>query len=243
MTAGQKSVLITGATSGIGESLVELYAQRNYRVIACGRNELKLAALKSNFPEIDVLQFDITDKDQIEDALAQIDSVDIVILNAGDCEYIDDVEHFDNALFERVINVNLISIGKMLPHIIPKVTKGGTLSLMGSSVTYLPFPRAQAYGASKAGVDYLAQSLRLELQPKGLNVSLIQPGFIKTPLTDKNDFDMPFLMTSEQAAQRIFDGIEKNNKLIRFPKRFIYLMKLMSFLPEKLWASMVLKGV
>lgn len=243
MNTPPKSVLITGATSGIGESLVELYAQHNFRVVACGRNELKLAALKSNIPDIETLQFDITSKDQIAEALASVDGIDIAILNAGDCEYIDDVENFDSELFRRVINVNLISLGDMLPYIIPKLNSGGMLSLMGSSVTYLPFPRAQAYGASKAGVDYLAQTLRLELQPKGLNVSLIQPGFIKTPLTDKNDFDMPFLMNSEQAALRIFNGINNNKKLIRFPKRFIYLMKLMSLLPEKLWASMVLKGV
>jgi short-subunit dehydrogenase len=237
-----RTVLITGATSGIGRSLVALYVEKGFSVIACGRNQDKLAALTNDYPAINTLCFDITNAQALQASVDSIGPIDIAILNAGDCEYIDDVSHFDAELFERVVTVNLISMGYLLRAVLGKLNKNAVIALMGSSVTYLPFPRAQAYGASKAGVDYLARSLRLELAPQGYTVSLIQPGFIKTPLTDKNDFDMPFLMSSEQAANRIFEGIAKRKFLIRFPKRFIFLMKIMSMLPEKIWANMVLKG-
>ncbi|MFD2166862.1 SDR family NAD(P)-dependent oxidoreductase [Thalassotalea euphylliae] len=235
-------VLITGATSGIGLSLVERYSRSNYDVIACGRSEEKLSRLKTQFPKISTLVFDITDNIQINKAISAIENLDVAILNAGDCEYIDDVMAFDADLFARVVTVNLISMGYLVSALIPKLNQQGTLALMSSSVTNLPFPRAQAYGASKAGVDYLAKTLELELTPKGIHVALIHPGFIKTPLTDKNDFDMPFLMTSDEAAERIFDGIGRGKSLIQFPKRFMYLMKFIAILPKSWWARMVLKG-
>lgn len=235
------NVLITGASSGIGKSLVALYCSKGAKVLACGRNFQKLDDLKTEYPTIETFCFDITSPIEVQQHLANVSQLDIAILNAGDCEYIDDVMNFDAAAFQRVIEVNLISLGSILQTILPKLRTASTLALMGSSVTYLPFPKAHAYGASKAGVDYLSQTLRLELAPKGINVSLIQPGFIETPLTDKNDFAMPFLMTSDEAAIRIYKGLSANKQVICFPKRFIYLMKLISLLPQKLWANVVLK--
>ena len=240
-------VLITGATSGIGEALVATYLAAGHTVIACGRSQDKLHTIQNNSVnltgKLECLRFDITKREEIDAAIKELASIDIAILNAGDCEYIDDPFHFDSALFERVIHVNLIAMGHLITALIPKIAKGGQLALMSSSVTNLPFPRAQAYGASKAGVDYLAKTMRLELEPYDIDVSLIHPGFIKTPLTDKNDFDMPFLMTAEDAANRIAIGLDKRKAKLEFPKRFIYLLKFIALLPSFVWASLNRKAV
>ena len=190
MNTEQKTVLITGATSGIGNALFERYVDAGYRVLACGRNKEQLNALAERASE--TLCFDINSTEEIAKASAAISAIDILVLNAGTCLYVDDVVNFDAELFEQVINTNLIALGKLLQHLLPKVNVGGQVVFISSSATILPFPRAQAYGASKAGMDYLANSLRLDLKPKHIDVTLVHPGFIKTPLTDKNDFPMPF---------------------------------------------------
>ncbi|WP_068545927.1 SDR family NAD(P)-dependent oxidoreductase [Thalassotalea crassostreae] len=245
------SVLITGATSGIGEALAHAYASKQHQVFACGRNEEKLTSLSTKISSLDLtepdfetnnfktLAFDITNVEQIKLAAAQIDILDTIILNAGDCEYIDDAVGFDNKLFQRVINVNLVAIGHLLHYLLPKLSNGGQLVLVSSSVTILPLPRAEAYGASKAGLDYLANTLRLDLAKHNIGVTLIHPGFVKTPLTDKNDFAMPFRITSEEAADRIYKAERNKRSYAHFPKRFTYLLKLMALIPKPLWQKLL----
>ena len=186
--ANQKTILITGATSGIGESLLQRYLANGYQVIACGRNEEKLKQLSDQNSDVIPLAFDITNIEQICNAankLTEIKHIDILMLNAGDCRYIDNAKSFDGALFASVIATNLQFLGYMLENFLPKVAVGGQVVFVSSSATILPFPRAEAYGASKAGIDYLAKSLRLDLKAENIAVTLVHPGFIKTPLTDK----------------------------------------------------------
>lgn len=234
-------VLITGATSGIGLSLTSLYAASGVDVLACGRNQQSLDTLSTNFPNISTYRFDITDQKQVEAETQSISEIDILILNAGDCLYMDDVKQFDASTFEKVIQINLISVGYLLSSLLPKLKNGGQLVFISSSATILPFPRAQAYGASKAGMDYLADSLRVDLSKHNIDVTLIHPGFVKTPLTDKNTFDMPFMLSSEQAALRIQNAINRRTTYSHFPKRFTFLLKLLSWLPDKWWASFASK--
>ena len=230
----QKTLLLTGATSGIGEALCAQYIVLGWKVIACGRNQEKLALLAVN-DNISTLQLDLNDAQQVALSFAPLSVLDLVILNAGSCEYIDDAKHFDGQLFARVINTNLISIGYCLQALLPKVVAGGQLALVGSSASFLPFSRAQAYGASKAGIAYLASSLAIDLKKHDIDVSLIRPGFVKTPLTDKNDFNMPMLISSEQAATYIVKGLSKRQFDIHFPKKFTLILKAIAFLPEVLW--------
>lgn len=238
--SSQKTVLITGATSGIGFSLFEKYIKEgNHRVIACGRNEQKLNKVSEK--AFKICQFDMTDEKEIAKAAEQIDSLDLLILNAGNCRYIDDAKHFDGALFADVINTNLVSLGWLLQYLLPKVKKGGQVVFVSSSATLMPFPRSEAYGASKSGIDYLANSLRLDLVKESIDVTLVHPGFIKTPLTDKNDFSMPFMLTSEEAASRIFSAVQKRKKYAHFPKRLTLLLKFFSFLPDVIWQKMMVK--
>lgn len=234
-----KTVLITGATSGIGLALAKEYTARGDRVIGCGRNKEKLASYASCY--FQTCQFDITNNHDIAKATTEVKSLDILILNAGDCLYIDDVQDFDSDAFSKVINTNLTALGALLKYLLPKVKAGGQVVFVSSSSTILPFPRAEAYGASKAGVDYLANSLRLDLVNRRIAVTLVHPGFIKTPLTDKNTFDMPFLLSSEQAAQRILSGVDKRKRYLHFPKRLTLLLKLLSLLPMSWWQALILK--
>ena len=240
-SASSQALLITGATSGIGLACANYYTSQGFHVIACGRNESILNGLNTKH----FLTFDITSPEQVTAAsialkqhLSQHDlQLTQVILNAGTCEYIENVFEFDAALFSRVITTNLIAIGYCIEAFLPLMAKGGQLGLMSSSATYLPFPRAEAYGASKAAISYLGRSLRMDLAAKpnqAIGVSVICPGFVKTPLTDKNDFAMPMRVSSEQAAKRIFSGMEKRHFEIHFPKRFTFILKCLSWLPEKL---------
>lgn len=235
--SAKKTVLITGATSGIGEALVSQYVDKNYNVIACGRSSQKLSQVEEGV--FQTLRFDVNDESQIEAAATQVSNIDILILNAGDCKYIDNVKHFDSALFKSIINTNLTSLGDMLAQFLPKLSEGGQLVFVSSSATIVPFPRAEAYGASKAGMDYLANSIRLDLAKDNIDVTLVHPGFIETPLTDKNDFGMPFIMSSEAAAKRIFNGVNERKNYLQFPKRLTVMLHTFSIFPAALWQFLI----
>jgi short-subunit dehydrogenase len=232
-----RTVLITGATSGIGLALFEKYAKNGDNVIACGRNQESLDSLSSRAHK--TLSFDITKPRQVMTAAQDINELDILILNAGDCRYIDDVLNFDGPSFTHTVSTNLASLGALLQYFLPKVKKGGQLVFVSSSVTILPFQRSEAYGASKAGMDYLANSIRLDLLKHNIDVTLVHPGFVSTPLTDKNDFKMPFILTTDDAATRMIHGIDKRKKYLHFPKRLTYIMRLFSWLPSSIWQSFI----
>jgi NAD(P)-dependent dehydrogenase (short-subunit alcohol dehydrogenase family) len=232
-----KTVLITGATSGIGLALFEQYAALGHQVIVCGRDENKLSLLSAKAYK--TYLFDVNDPQSIAEQLKAVPKLDLVILNAGDCRYIDDAKHFNGQLFSDIITTNLSSLGWLLQFTLPNVNKGGQVVFVSSSATILPFPKSEAYGASKAGMDYLAKSLRVDLASHNIDVTLVHPGFVKTPLTDKNDFEMPFLITSDEAASRIIVGVEKRKNYLHFPKRLTLLLKLLSFLPSSVWKSII----
>jgi NAD(P)-dependent dehydrogenase (short-subunit alcohol dehydrogenase family) len=235
-----KRVLITGATSGIGKALVYSYARQGWQVYACGRNQQARDELSRN-TNISTLTFDIGNQQQIEEATRLLEELDLLILNAGSCEYIDDPKNFDGELFARVINTNLIAVGYCLAVLLPRIKAGGQLALMGSSAAYLPFSRAEAYGSSKAAVAYLAKTLAIDLLPEKISVSLICPGFVKTPLTDKNDFVMPMLITAEQAAGYIVSGLQKRRKEIHFPRKFTLILKIFAYLPAFIWQKIAIR--
>ncbi|HHQ4788154.1 SDR family NAD(P)-dependent oxidoreductase [Aeromonas hydrophila] len=226
-------VLITGATSGIGFQLALDYRRAGWQVWGCGRDGERLLALGRH--GITPLQFDGRDASAVSEAAASLPRVDLVILNAGNCEYMDVAEGFDGALFARVIETNLIATGHALAAFLPLLGAGGRLAIVSSSVSWLPLPRAEAYGASKAALDYLADTLRLDLAGKGIGVTLIRPGFVQTPLTAKNDFPMPCLVTLEEASRAIMAGLAAGRHQIHFPRRFIWLLRLLGALPVGLW--------
>ena len=227
-------IVITGATSGIGRQLAMDYQAEGHEVWALGRNEQALDELSAS--GLYTGQVDLTDRDAALAWFSTLDSVDLAILNAGTCEYID-LPNFDSALVQRVMRANVESTAISIEAVLPLLRKStqAHLAVVGSSAAYLPLPRAEAYGASKAAIAYMVETLRIDLHPEKIAVSLICPGFVKTPLTDLNDFSMPFRVSVHQASDYIRKGLVKKKAEIHFPKRFTFILKLLSLLPGSLW--------
>jgi short-subunit dehydrogenase len=225
------NILITGSSSGIGMQLARDYLAQSHTVYCCGRNAASLKMLSSDFPDLaQILCFDVQDRNDCQKRLTGLPALDLVILNAGTCEYID-ANNFDSEMFERVVNTNLIGTANCLEFLIPKIRTGGSLALMGSSSSYLPLPRAEAYGASKAAIEYLAKTLAISLKSSVIHVSYIAPGFVQTPLTALNDFPMPMSVTVEYASKKIREGLGKHKLEIYFPVSFIWVLKTIGVLP------------
>lgn len=230
-------ILITGATSGIGRQLALDYHKDGHEVWAVGRNETALAELSDN--GLHTVRLDLENRSESLAWFASMTPLDCAILNAGSCEYVD-LPEFDSELVRRVMRTNVESMAVSIEGVLPLLRRGDNPHLVGvgSSAAYLPLPRAEAYGASKAAIAYMIRTLRVDLFKENIDVSLVCPGFVKTPLTDRNDFPMPFRISVEEASRRIRRGIDKRKLEIHFPKRFTYFLKILSLVPEYLWIRM-----
>ncbi len=248
LTCSHKSLWVLGASSGIGLQLASDLARLENHVVVSGRNIDVLTQLKERFPNhVTVLAFDLlSDKARSETAVTisdLVDSLDAVIYSAGVCEYVDDPIG-NLALYRRVFSVNFFAAAEILEISIPLLRKSETRGYfmgVGSLAAQAPFTRAQAYGASKAAFEYFMACQRIDLEPFGIDVCTVLPGFVKTPLTDKNDFDMPFLMTSEKASQIIIDGLARRKKRVVFPKRLFWLLQTYRWWPGFWFGSIVKK--
>lgn len=236
-------IWLTGATSGIGEALAQQLLAEGHQVALSARSKDKLDALCAGRENAIALPLDITDHDAVlaagETLRARLGALDLVLLNAGTCEYLD-MPDFDMALIERVLTPNLYGTLYGVEAALPllraarQAGRPARLAATSSASAYLPLPRAEAYGASKAAISHFLESLRLDLHREGIGVSIIHPGFVKTPLTERNDFPMPMRIGVEQAAEAILDGLARGRLDIHFPRRFTYLVKLIGILPPTL---------
>ncbi len=232
------NILITGATSGIGYELALSYAKDGHNVIAIGRNTSVLKEL--NQFGINTLEADLINLSELRVKFVQLtlnySFIDIAILNAGNCEYMDTL-NFDAELVKRVMDTNVITMANSIEMVLPLLRKSKTPHLAGvaSMAYYLPLSRAEAYGASKAAANYLLEALSIDLKSENIKVSVINPGFVKTPLTAKNDFPMPFALNTDQAVKIIKAGIAKQKAEIHFPFRLTLIIKLLSLLPRTWW--------
>ena len=237
----RKNIWITGASSGIGRALALILAQQGNCVLASGRNLQALGALAGEHKNIKILAIDISEAIDSDAIRQHFEFLNCVILNAGTCEYLD-VDAPDWSMMERVMRVNFLgavnSLEAALPLLRSNPLGGGHIVGVGSLATVVPFARAEAYGASKAALQYWLNSLRLDFAPEGIDVTVVNPGFVKTPLTDKNDFEMPFLMSAQQAAQRISCAIESRPRVLNFPRRLSYLLHFMRLFPS-LWQRLM----
>lgn len=238
----KRRIWLTGASSGIGLALAEELLNVGHQVALTARNVEPLEALDQRFPrQVLLAPGDITELGQVTgicERIAQVwGSVDTVILNAGTCEYID-ARQFDAQLVERVVRTNLIATSYCVQEALNLLRLGERPHLVGvaSSVAFLPLTRSEAYGASKAGLRYLFQSLRIDLAREGIDVTVVSPGFVDTPLTRKNDFPMPMSWPAPKAARFIAQRLEKFRRPleIAFPWPFILTLKLLALLPERL---------
>lgn len=226
-----KSILITGATSGIGKALAIKCADNGYSVIACGRNKEALDEL-SKYSNISGCQFDVSDLEDTKRALANV-KFDIAVLNAGTCEYVD-LEDFEPDMFRRVFEPNFFGVVHCVNALLPRLKDGDKLVIVDSMARLLPFTRTQAYGSSKAALHYFTKSLEVDLHHKGVKVQAVSPGFVETPLTDKNDFEMPMKISADEAAEAMLKGIESNKQTVFFPRFFGFILRFMHILPTPL---------
>lgn len=228
-----QTILITGATSGIGHQLAKDYLQAGQQVYAVGRDEEALAQLQELGAHS--VSLDLMDRDEVIAELSKIAKIDVAICCAGMCEYLD-MPNFDSDSFMKVMSVNLGTLSHTIEAVLPQlIASKGRLVGVGSASAFVPFPRAEAYGSSKAAIHYLMKTLQISLKPQGVAVSLVIPGFVETPMTEQNDFPMPFLQSQEQASQAIRSGIADGDEVIEFPKKLTLPLKTLGALPDAIW--------
>ena len=226
-------ILITGATSGIGNQLAKDYLLEGHYIYAVGRDDSALAELKALGAE--TVNLDLMDREKVIEAFEKIAEVDLAICGAGMCEYLD-MPDFDSSVFMKVMSVNMGTLSHAIEGVLPKlIASKGRLVGIGSASAYVPFARAEAYGSSKAAIHYLMKTLQISLAPHDVSVSLVVPGFVETPMTKQNDFPMPFIQTTAQASQAIRDGIESGHDVIEFPKKLTLPLKALGTLPDLVW--------
>lgn len=242
----QKSTIwITGASSGLGRSLALTLAARGNRVIATARNQTELEKLVELNANIAALPCDITDAMALQAAGKKILGIaphlDQIILNAGSCEYLN-FPRPDWTAVRRVMEINYFGtvncVQMALPLLRQAINSRPHIVAIASQVTAAPFPRAEAYGASKSALQYFFESLRHDLAAEAIDITIVNPGFVDTPLTRKNDFPMPFLMDVDKAAKRIVKNIESRPLSYSFPLRLSAMLYLSKLLPQ-LWQKMV----
>jgi short-subunit dehydrogenase len=235
-----KVVLLTGASSGIGYELAKLLAKENARlVIAARRIDIltKLAEeVSTSSHKVIALKCDVTDKNDISDIIAKtvdtFGTIDAVILNSG-TSYRMSIEEDTLSRAEEIMNVNAVSFLYFFNELIPLMkNKGGIIAGVSSLADTRGFPYSGAYSASKAAASHLLESYRIELRKYNIRVITIKPGFVRTPMTDKNKFYMPFLMEPGKAAKIIMKGLKKENRIIQFPLPTVLSAKIVRLIPD-----------
>jgi len=229
-----QNVWIIGASSGIGAALAVALSQKGANVILSARRESALHTVRKTLTGANhqVLAFDISDHAQTVAAYKSIKRLDRVIFMAAVYDP-SEQGRTDISFIHQSLQVNLGGVYNMLDVVTPffAAQGHGQISLCGSVSGYFGLPNAQPYSSTKAAITNLAESLYIEYQPKNIDVKLISPGFVSTPMTNKNDFDMPMVIDAETAAQSIVEGLTSNAFEIHFPKRFTRLIKLLRLLP------------
>ncbi len=237
-------VWITGASSGIGRELALLYATNSWQVYASARNADSLQALSIEATNLKgsiiAAPMDVTHPSDIQtfiDKRVETQTLPrLSILNAGYYEAIGlDELTMDN--FNDTFAVNFFGVARALTALLPhyKKTKNGHVAIVSSVAGYTGLPKAASYGSSKAALIHLCESIKVECNAAGIMLSMVNPGFVRTPLTDKNDFTMPFIIEPDDAARRIKIGLDKKRFDINFPKRFSLILKTLRLLPYPLY--------
>ena len=231
-------VWIVGASSGIGQATAAQLHALGAVVVVSARNAAALGAFAAAHPGSQALALDAGKRDDVRAAmlklLAQHGRVDLVMYCAGHYKEMT-AQAFDLDEMLRHLQINYIGALNVLDAVLPVLRRQGSghISLVASVAGYRGLPKAMAYGPTKAALQHLADTLYIDLHGQGLGVSVINPGFVATPLTAGNDFDMPALLTPEQAAGHIVDGWQRGRFEIDFPKRFTLWLKFLRLLPHR----------
>ena len=244
-----KNIWITGASSGIGKALAIKFANEGWQVAASARRESLLKELSNQYTNIQSFPLDVTDSDKcksvFKDIVEKFENIEICVFGTG----IHDPQSekkFNLEKIKKIMEVNFFgtmnSINSVYDYFGQR--KVGQISIISSVAGYRGLPAAGAYCASKSALTSFAESLHFEMKKKNVRVSLISPGFIKTPMTDQNDFPMPMIKSPEFAADQIYNGlIKKSGFEIHFPKVFTFFMKFLRILPSSIYFRFLEKGM
>ena len=211
MSENQKKIWITGASSGIGKAVAEKFAKEGWKVAVSARRKELLDDLAEH-NNISSFPLDVTNQSQInnvfKDVLNTFGDIDICLFSSGTYEPKDE-QNIDPDKIKNVINVNFLGVIDCVKVVEDffKNKKSGHISIVSSIAGYRGLPNSSGYGPSKAALTNFSESIYFDFKKFGVKVSVVSPGFIKTPLTDKNEFPMPFLKTREYAAEKIFNGL------------------------------------
>ena len=234
-----KRVWLIGASSGIGAALASAMLEAGASVVLSARREDQLNAVAANAPKAHVLAMDVTDETVWPQAFARmierLGGLDLVVFGAARYDPAHSWE-IDPAQVEKSFELNVVCIYRGLSVLIPYFLKQGSggIAMIASISAYTGLPRTLIYGATKAALNHLAQTLYFELAPKGLSVYLINPGFVETPMTSVNDFSMPGLMKPAAAAEYILKGFRKGRFEICFPLGVARALRFIARLPDRI---------
>lgn len=241
-----KRVWIIGASTGIGAEVARLLLTKGATVALSARNREQLLQIAQAYPAARALPLDVTDIVSLQTAHAQLiaewQQIDLVLIVAGAYNEMR-ADSFNLADANHVLDINVRGVYQCLEVVLPSLLKQGAggIGIVGSVAGYSGLPKALAYGPSKAAIINLCESLYVDLHPKNIAVYMINPGFVATPMTAKNDFDMPALMTAPAAAQELVRGLERGEFHIHFPKRFTNWLRLARLLPYRSYFYLVHK--
>lgn len=238
-----KSVWLIGASSGIGLATAKALHAKGARVVVSARKADLLQTFVDAHPGAQAVVLDVSDASAIEQATQYVQEqqgLDVVIYCAGYYKPLRAVNYSLDEM-QRHLEVNYLGALRVLDAVIPRllVQAQGHISLVASVAGYRGLPMSLAYGPTKAALIHLAEALYLDLSPYGIGVSLINPGFVETPLTAQNNFEMPALISPEQAASAMLRGWAKGVFEIHYPKRFTLWLKFMRLLPYRIYFALV----
>jgi short-subunit dehydrogenase len=225
--------LITGASSGIGLALARELSKRGHELVLLARRADLLEALARELPRTVAIPCDVTDKASVRDAVGRAGEIDWAIANAG-VSIPSHAATFNLEDAEQVLRVNVFGMLYLYDAVLPAMLarRGGRFAGVASLAGLRGLPAAAPYSASKAAMQAFLEASRIELAPHGVGVTIINPGFVISPMTEKNQFRMPFLMTAERAARIIADGLERGKRVIEFPRPTSMLMRFMRNVPD-----------
>ncbi|MCY1127127.1 SDR family NAD(P)-dependent oxidoreductase [Frigidibacter sp. RF13] len=228
-----KTYWLVGASEGLGRALARHLDRDGARLVLSARDEARLNSLAAELTGARVVAFDVTDQQSVRRAVASVGPFDGVIYNAGAYAPLRATD-WDTDAALAMCDVNFIGAMRVMGEVVPQMvrTGRGDITLIGSLAGYRGLPAAIGYGASKAALVSLAETMRHDLKGSEIVVRLVNPGFIKTRLTEKNNFRMPMLMSPEAAAERVAKAMRSNRFRTDFPAPFSWLIKSLVFLPD-----------
>lgn len=244
----QKKIWITGASSGIGRALAQKFSDEGWKVAISARRQNLLNEIAKE-ENIYAFPLDVTDENKVKEVFANIltvfKEVDLCVFCSG--IYDPKLEQEINLnQIRKVIEINFFGVLNCIKSVEEyfKNKKNGHISIVSSVAAYRGLPNSSGYGPSKAALTNLTESLYFDFKKHNVRVSLVSPGFIKTPLTDKNTFDMPFIKSPEFAANKMYQGLTKSKSFeITFPKQLTIILKFLRIVPYNLYLYLINKFV